>query len=196
MGKRRFKRLRRKPFNAVVTPLPEEAGLEVIDHAPEDFAPIVDPVGEWIANQSRNVEQQNTVVEVPQGSPVDEMFRRVAAKDFGALSAAEEEQLREVAKALLPPAKRGAKKQRKTLETIQVIAWLIVHEPNLKGHALAARLSKLGLGLAASALRDFRKDHQSAIQIAIKHLRQRTPRPPAGRLSNWQEYLKHLKSNP
>ena len=145
----------------------------MVDEAPKDFAPIADPVGEWIADLSKDVKEERVSVEVAKGSPVDDMLRRVAATNFGALTAAEAEQLMRVAKALEPPAKRGAKTKLETLWKIQGIAWLAVHEPTLRGRALAVRL-----GTDVSTLRDFCKDNRSAIRSAIQLLK---PSLPANR---------------
>ena len=134
--------------------------MAVVDEAPRDFAPIADPVGTWLAGQTKNVEGERIVIEVPPGSVASEGFRKAAAE--GWLADAE---LLKVAKLYQRSRKRGRKKELATLEKIEAIARLSMWTPRLKQRDMA-KLFEQDYG----DFHQFCKEHRGDIELAKSRL--------------------------
>jgi hypothetical protein len=125
-----------------------------------------DPVGELFAEQASQFPETAVELDAAAASALDVMLREMAARqERGAWTERDARDMAKIAAALKEPAKRGRKKEHETLLRAHGIAWLLVHEPELRGRALAKRC-----GMTVDALRYFRDQNQTQIERGIELL--------------------------
>jgi hypothetical protein len=158
-----------------------------IDEASRDFGPIEDPI-DWI--QLHRATQTRVELTARRGSLGEAVLDAAKAKarharaEWPALVKAawakrldgkdpeagvdwlNADDAQDLLSMIAAPVKRGAPLKPETLWRIQGLAWLAVHEPGLRGRALAVRM-----GMKPNALQEFRKRRRSLLRAAVELLR-------------------------